>query len=223
MENQDRKTRPTARLITFAVIGLLAGFIANWMISQKSPSSAPKIQLENATALFGQTRPLAPFTLMDQDGQPFGNERLQGRWSFFFFGYTHCPDVCPTTLVSLNEAMNKIATTENAKAPQVIFISVDPDRDDTDRLKGYVEYFNPDFLGLTGTPAAINVLTSTLGILHIKTPNPNDPQNYLVDHTATVLLINPKGELLALFGAPHHADKIAADFNRLRTYYEEQS
>lgn len=222
MEKQDRKSKPTARLITFAVIGLLAGFIANWIISQDSPSSAPAIQLENATALFGQTRPLSPFTLMDQDGQPFGNERLQGQWSFLFFGYTHCPDVCPTTLTSLNEAMGLIAASGNTKDTQVIFISVDPDRDDIDQLKDYVKYFNPNFLGLTGTPAAIDALTSALGILHIKAPNPNDPKNYLVDHTATVLLVNPKGELLALFGAPHHADKISADFNSLRTYYEEQ-
>jgi protein SCO1/2 len=83
-----------------------------------------------------------------------------------------------------------------------------------------VKFFNPEFIGLTGTQEAIDGLTRDLGILHVKVDNPNDPDSYLMDHSASVLLIGPEGDLRALFGAPHQADQIAEGFHKLREYHE---
>ncbi len=200
-----------------AVIAMLAGITANWLIIKgKTPAAAP--QLKAGTALFGQTRPLPQFSLLDQNGQPFNNDRLQNRWSFFFFGYTHCPDICPMTLATLATMMKTITSTSKVENTQVIFVSVDPERDTQPQLKTYVEHFNPKFIGVTGDPAAIDKLTSNLGILHVKTPNPNDPNNYLVDHTASILLVGPSGHIMAIFGAPHEAHMLAEDFHTLNEH-----
>jgi protein SCO1/2 len=219
MEKQNTTRNRKTKLVSIAAVALLAGIIANWLLNPtSSQNQLPK--LENATALPSQARLLPPFTLLDQDGQPFGNERLQGHWSFMFFGYTHCPDICPTTLATLNQTMEQITQLGDADKTQVVFVSVDPERDIQDKLKGYVKFFNPEFIGLTGTQEAIDGLTRDLGILHVKADNPNDPNSYLMDHTASVLLIGPEGDLRALFGAPHQADQIAEDFHKLREYHE---
>ncbi len=221
METQKSNTKRTARLAMLAIVALLAGVTASWLMSHTPADKSPALELQAGTALIGQTRPLPPFTLLDHSGQPFGNEQLNGKWSFMFFGYTHCPDVCPTTMSTLNETMGNIARNGDDQNTQVIFVSVDPERDKLEQLDGYVRYFNPDFIGLTGTPAALKGLTNDLGILHLKVPNPNDPNNYLVDHTASILLVGPQGQLLALFGAPHQASKLADDFHTLRQYHEQ--
>jgi protein SCO1/2 len=221
MEMQKTNTKRTARLVTLAIVALIAGVTASWLLSHAPDDKAQALKLQAGTALIGQTRPLPPFTLLDQKGQPFGNERLNGKWSFIFFGYTHCPDVCPTTMSTLNEAMGNITQNGDEQNTQVLFISVDPERDKLEQLDGYVKYFNPDFIGLTGTPAALNGLTMDLGILHLKVPNPNDPDNYLVDHSASILLVDPQGHLLALFGAPHQASLLADDFHTLRQYLDQ--
>jgi protein SCO1/2 len=206
-------------LTVVAVFALLLGAMAGWLLSKGSlPATGP--QLTSGTPLYGEVRPLPDFSLLDQAGQPFENDRFKNRWSFVFFGYTHCPDICPTTLAILKDTLQAIERDGDHVRVQVVFITVDPERDDPSRLKSYVKYFHPQFIGVTGTPAAIDALTSNLGILHMKTPNPNDPENYLVDHTVTILLIDPEGHLVALFGAPHNAKSLADDFHTLRQYYK---
>lgn len=221
METQKTKTKHTVRLAMLAILALLAGITAAWLLNPTPADKASALKLQSGTALIGQTRPLPPFTLLDHKGQSFGNDQLLGKWSFMFFGYTHCPDVCPTTMNTLNETMENVARNGDANATQVIFVSVDPERDKLEPLEGYVRYFNPDFIGLTGSAEAIKGLTSELGILHLKVPNPKDPDNYLVDHTASILLVGPQGQLLALFGAPHQASQLADDLHTLRQYHEE--
>ena len=208
----------TLRLFVVAILALALGATAGWFLSRgNAPATGP--QLSSGTPLYGQGRPLPDFSLLDQEGQPFESDRFQNRWSFVFFGYTHCPDICPTTLATLKDTLQAIESDDQVRA-QVVFVSVDPERDDPPQLKSYVKYFHPQFIGVTGKPAAIDALTSNLGILHMKAPNPNDPENYLVDHTATILLIGPEGHVVALFGAPHNAKSMAQDFLALRQYYE---
>jgi protein SCO1/2 len=220
MMNHNRtqsKRLPT--LAWVALLALLAGAAASWLFHTVGGQKTPPT-LQAATALWEQSRPLADFSLVDQNGLPFTNKRLQGQWSFLYFGYIHCPDVCPTTLATLNKAFNLIAKNRDQQNTQIIFVSVDPERDGAEQLKSYVEYFNPQFIGLTGKPAELDGLTSNLGIVHAKIANTADPTNYLVDHSASVLLVDPKGRLTALFGAPQQAKTLADDFHRLRRYYE---
>ena len=220
MHKQHTKAKNISTLAIVAALALLAGATASWLFSQTNGSNnAPT--LKAATALLEQARPLPSFSLVDQNGRQFGNEQLQGHWSFMFFGYTHCPDVCPTTLATLNDTLNAIAQNNDQRNTQVVFVSVDPERDSHKQLKSYIEYFNPEFIGLTGNPSELDGLASSLGILRAKVENPADPANYLVDHSATVLLIGPEGQLVALFSAPHEAVTLADDFHNLRRYYEE--
>jgi protein SCO1/2 len=103
--------------------------------------------------------------------------------------------------------------------PLGLFVSVDPQRDTPDRLAEYVAYFDPDFMGVTGDPEQLRTLTRQLGILYLKTPGDNE-EDYLIDHSAGIILFDPQGKFHALFNVPHDADKIAGDFLKIRDYYE---
>lgn len=214
------RSKTLAFTAILAVLGLLAGIFSAWAINQ-SPERPP--QLQTATPLGEQARPLPKFSLVDHNGETFGKPRVKDHWSFLFFGYTHCPDICPTTLNALDQAMQTIEKNSEDADPRVVFISVDPARDTPEKLQDYVSYFNPEFIGVTGEPAALRTLTSDLGIVSAKILNPrdskNDPDNYLVDHSASIMLIDPQGRLAAVFGAPHEPDSLAADFLELRDYY----
>ena len=153
------------------------------------------------------------FALTTHLNMPFTLESLQEKWTFLFFGYTHCPDVCPTTLHTMTQVIQKIA--ENGQFNfQVVFVSIDPERDTTERLAQYVPYFDKSFIGVTGKQADLDNLTQQLGILHLRVESEGGG-GYLMDHTASILLVDPNGQLRALFSAPHHAGEIVEDFNKI--------
>ena len=158
-------------------------------------------------------RPLPEFTLTDQAGAPFDLARVKGHWTLMFFGFTHCPDVCPTTLAMLAQVEKMVAAAPAAVTPQVVLISVDPERDTPAKLATYVKYFSPTFTGVTGPVAAIDDFTRALGIPVARTSLPNG--DYTVDHSAAILLFDPQGSMHALFSAPHSAELIAADYRRI--------
>jgi len=166
---------------------------------------------------FREARALQPFELVDHTGKAFTNNALMGHWSFIFFGYTHCPDVCPTTLSVLNSVATRLR--DQADPVRYIFISVDPERDTPDKMGQFVSYFNADFIGVTGTTEAISQLTQQLGVIAARVDDAVDAENYLVDHTASILLIDPDGRFHALFSPPLKAEDIAADFIRIAQVY----
>jgi len=129
-----------------------------------------------------------------------------------FFGFTHCPDVCPTTLFTLARSIDLLRDLPAADIPQVILVSVDPGRDTPETLASYVPYFHPDFLGITGDMAAILALTQAMGVAFAYTPIEGPDGGYAVDHTASIFLVNPAGQLTAIFGTPHSAEDIAHDY-----------
>jgi protein SCO1/2 len=205
-------------VISISLLAAIAGMITGCINERIGASQPPRLQA--ATSFLEQAKPLPTFSLVDDAGKPFNNERLAGQWHFMFFGYTHCPDICPTTLSILNAAMRSVPEQEGADGMKVVFVSVDPQRDTIDTLKKYVDYFNPAFVAVTGKQGALNNLTDALGILHTRTPNANSEGAYLVDHSASILLIDPEGKLVALFSPPHKAQWLASDFLKLRRYYE---
>ena len=158
-------------------------------------------------------RPLPPLALVDQDNQPFDADRLRGRWSFVFFGFTSCPDACPTTMTALAQTRKLLADLPEQARPQVVMISVDPERDTPERLAAYVKAFDPGFLGATGTKPAIDELAQRMGVL--VATRPLDGDNYTVDHSTSVFLVDPDGALRALFSTPHTPKLIAADYRRI--------
>ena len=199
--------------IFIAFIALWLGYSLNSYLSQRSTTETPQlVELAGGTALIGQEKPLPAFQLTDKNNQPFTLDNFKGYWSYLFFGYTHCPDVCPAALQIMNQTLQQLAPDE----AQAVFISVDPERDSVDKLKQYVEFFNPDMTGATGEPEAINALAKNIGIIYQRTENPADKDNYLVDHSASILLINPRAELVAVLSPPHDAKTMAADLRTVK-------
>jgi len=155
---------------------------------------------------------LSDFNLTADDGTIFNLETLKGQWNLLFFGYTHCPDVCPLTLHQLGQA-KKALNESMQNSLNIIMISVDPDRDSTEILHQYVNSFNQKVIGATGTINEINKLTSQLGIFHMA--NKEEGQNYSVSHSAAVVMINKNAEFHAVFSAPHSTESFITDLPKI--------
>jgi protein SCO1/2 len=176
-------------------------------------------QLQQGT-LLPSPKPIAEFSLIDQTGAPFTLENLQQQWTFVFFGYTQCPDVCPTSLSMLGQVMRLLEKEPALETlPHGLFVSVDPQRDTPEMLAGFVPYFYPEFTGATGSPEELKKLTRQLGILYAKSEGSGE-SDYLMDHSAAIILFNPEGKYHALFNVPHDPKLIASEFVIIRNYYE---
>jgi len=152
---------------------------------------------------------LPDFTLLDHDGATVNGKVFEGRWDLVFFGFTNCPDVCPTTLQVLAQARKQLAEQGQDPLPRIVLVSVDPERDTPEILGKYVSLFGDDNLGITGDLEEIGKLTEALGIYFARAPAENG--NYSVDHSTVVLVINPEGRFQALFSAPHQVEDIVHD------------
>lgn len=206
-----------ALFAALVLVAAVAGFLAATFLTPRVSNVLP----ENMSAtVWPEPKPVPAFTLIDHKGQTFNRDRLLGHWNFLFFGYTHCPDVCPTTLALLNGVASKLADKPGSGSlPQFVFISVDPERDTPQRLAEYVPYFNQDFIGVTGDEAHLKGLTTPLGVMYMRAPEQTGT-GYLVDHSASILLVDPEGRFHAVFSAPHDLDAIVRDFLVIRQHYD---
>ena len=152
---------------------------------------------------YPEYRPLSAFVLLDNEGVTIDETIFEGRWTLVFFGFTYCPDICPTTMGVLARATSKMSD-----PPAVILVSVDPERDTASSMDAYVRSFSPTFRGLTGEFDQIVLLASQLNVAFGKVPGP-DPEGYLVDHSASIAVINPKGEHVGFIKSPHGELNIA--------------
>jgi len=151
--------------------------------------------------------------LTDHNGRPVSLETFKGKWVVLFFGYTHCPDVCPTTLSDMAQAM-KLLGPEAGGRLQVLFASVDPERDTAEILQAYVPYFHPDFLGLRGTPAEVAQAAKEFRVMYRKHVEPG-ASSYLVDHSAGSYVLGPDGRLRLYLPFAHPPQDIASDLRAL--------
>lgn len=193
-----------------AFMALVTGLTANRILS---PAVMTQDQLnENGLFVYELPRRFSSFALTDQDGQPFSQERLEGKWSLLFFGYTFCPDICPITLASIRQFEQLLAEVEPDAAAQlqVAMISVDPDRDTLEKLGQYVAYFGEDYIGATGPYIDIFNLARQLNIAFGYVPQDDD--SYLVNHSGEVVLINPEGDFHGFFKVPQDPQKMALTF-----------
>ena len=156
-----------------------------------------------------QPAALPQFRLRDQDGAEFLRESFDDRWSLVFFGFTHCPDICPATLQQLAVARSRVLRQAANTFPEIVLISVDPERDTPEVLAEYVGHFGDGVTGVTGTLDEIRKLTSSLGIYFEKSFR--DAGDYGVDHSAVVIVINKSAEFHGLFSAPHNIDHFVTD------------
>jgi len=151
-----------------------------------------------------------PFHLEDQNGKPVSDEDMKGRPFLVFFGFTHCPDICPTTLFDISEVMRRLG--EDADRTGALFITVDPDRDTPAKLKDYLSDFDPHLRGLTGDPAAINAAIKAYRVYAKKIPLEGD--DYTMDHTAVVYLMDKDGHFVAPFNLKRTPEAAAAELRR---------
>lgn len=156
-----------------------------------------------------------PFTLTDQDGRRVSDRDFAGRFRIVYFGFSHCPDVCPTDLALIGQALDRLEKRRPAAAARVqpIFITVDPERDTPAALKPYVAAFHPRLIGLTGTPAEIAGVATRFGIYHSK-EEPRAGGGYNVQHSRHVLLFGPRGEPIAILPHERGPDAMAAELER---------
>lgn len=156
-------------------------------------------------------RALPALTLQRADGTIWSSDETRGRISIFFFGYTHCPDVCPLTLSRANQIAQRLGA--DVDEVDVYFITVDPERDTPDRLGRYVSQFNPAFIALSGTAGQLEAARAAFGVIAVRQPGPGD--SYAVDHTASSYLIDASGSIRFIYPHDAPAEDVVADIDRL--------
>ena len=184
-----------------------------WRIEAARAPQAPAPRLLTGT-YFAPSRELPDFSLIDTQGRAFGNQNLRGHWSLLFFGYTNCPDFCPTTLTTLAALEKRLRAAHAPVRPRVIFVSVDAKRDTPLQLAKYVPYFDPEFIGLTAADQpAIEAVARKLGVGVIIQPRADG--GYTVDHSGEIFVLDPEGRLNAILTGPFTPAALQGDFERI--------
>jgi protein SCO1/2 len=195
------------------LVALAAGVYVGYLSLGRTPPAPPR----TAALLLADPKPLPDFLLTDTAGTAFTRRELMGHWSLLYFGYTHCPDACPTTLMDLDHMLAALGKTKDAVPPRVYFVSVDPKRDNLGLLRNYTLYFNPAFVGVTGELEQLRALTAPLGVDFSYDPA-NQTGNYAVNHSVAVILVDPQAEETAVFTPPLVPERMAADFRAIVDY-----
>src|ERR1700681_1278945 len=184
----NRRMATQSKYLSFALVGIVgvAGIAASVLWRH-----APAVELTTGTFIT-PSRALPDFSLIDQQGRPFGSANLHSHWSMVFFGYTNCPDLCPTTLTTLAAMQKRLRAAKAPVLPQVIFVSVDAKRDTPAQMAKYVPYFDPGFIGLTAADQpSIEAVAKQLGVSVIIEPAAGG--NYTVDHSGALFVLGPDG------------------------------
>ena len=210
-----------SRNIKLTIVGLLlfitvivAGFV--YRVSLPRIMTASEMSA-NGLYLLETPRNIGEFDLIDHHGNPFNPGRLEGQWTLVFFGFTHCPDICPTTMTFLNTFLESLEGTE-AQDPQVVMVSVDPARDTVQQLADYMPYFNSDFIGVTGEFLDIHRFATKLNTPFRKVMD--EDGSYQVDHSSNIVLINPRGDYHGFFRAPLDLAKMKVTYRSARFIWD---
>ena len=169
-------------------------------------------QTERAT-LLPQPRALGVLALVGQDGNPLPADFFVGHWTLVFFGFTRCPDICPTTLATLAQASKQLADLPLTQRPRVLLVTIDPERDPPEHLAAYVHFFDPDFMGASGSLEATAAAAAAFGVPYSKVAMPDG--GYTMDHGSGIFVVGPSGGIDAYLSAPHDAAVIARDYRRI--------
>ncbi|MBA6363612.1 SCO family protein [Colwellia sp. BRX8-4] len=205
--------------LLYVIVALVAGAVGFFVFQKATVLPQPEHAL-----YYQQVREVKPFQLTNHHNQAFTKEQLANKWSWVFLGYTSCPDVCPTTLQELNFVYDDLKAI--SKDTQILLVSVDPSRDTPEKLAQYIAYFNEEFIALTGDHGVLFPFARNLGMMYaINEPESDEADNngYLVDHSASLVLINPQGDIAAIF-KPRQAlgvlptidgEKLVSDFAKI--------
>lgn len=194
---RKRGIRRTVALVLLAVVFVIGALVFN---VTRTPVIDREALREQGAVLLEQPRRFTDFELVDHRGESFTRDNFKGKWTFIFFGFTHCPDICPLALADLSRLVNELPA-ELAQQTQVLMVSLDPGRDTPEVLADYVPYFHEDFIGATGEFLTIRRFANELNVAFAKVTQGDD---YTVDHSGHITLINPKGDYHAIFSSPFH-------------------
>ena len=213
-ESRQRGVRWTI----FGVVVFMALVVASFIHRVGEPRIMSLAETRaNGLFLFDTPRDPGDFALIDHRGASFTRDNLVGQWTLIFFGFTHCPDICPTTLAELAQLKAQLADTE-AGATRVVMLSVDPARDTPERLAQYVPYFHPDFVGGTGE---FTEILSVAQRLHAPFRHVIEPDgSYQMEHSANVILMNPRGDYHGFFRAPLDIPKMRVTLRSTQYLWE---
>lgn len=178
-------------------------------------STAPALQVDGT--VLAPPRVLNDFAFTDQFGHPFTKASLLGHWNILFMGFSNCGMICPTTLSELAK-MYKVQekTLSPEQLPQVVMISVDPERDTVLRMKHYVKAFDPHFVGVRGTEEQTRAMAHQLSAVYMKMQEKGkDAHHYWINHSAELMIVDPEGHLRAFLSYPHHADELVQDYKKI--------
>ena len=202
------------RRTVFLILLFVAVILGSFIYTKVKPHALSDAELRaNNAYLFKAARDIGDFRLTDDNGQPFTPADLRGKWSLLFFGYTYCPDVCPTTMAQLNQFYKQLEK-KYAANTQIVMVSVDPARDDAAKLHEYVRYFNPQFRGVTGEFTALQKFATTLNVAFSKIAGDGD--HYQVQHSDNIAIIDPQGHYIGLFKGPHELSKLLINYRSIR-------
>jgi protein SCO1/2 len=204
----------TLRIVVLVIVAFAAGLLLARLLA---PGHSPPPATEVATVL-STPRALPTLELNDQDGRALGPDFFRGHWTLVFFGFTQCPDICPTTLATLAQATQELEDLPAPQRPRVLLVSVDPERDTPDILAPYVRFFDPDFMAARGSPEATAEAAAAFAVPYAKVSLPDG--GYTLEHGSGLFLVGPAGELLGYFSAPHDAGKIARDYRSIVRWAE---
>ncbi|WP_102944509.1 SCO family protein [Stenotrophomonas sp. VV52] len=200
------------------LIALAAGL--GLVVAQKvfGPAPAGNRPATESITFYPQPRPLPDFNLGQSDGTRLIPGELKGHWTLVFLGFLACPDICPTTLADLAQAQKQWETLPDTLRPRLVFVSVDPERDTPARLGEYVHAFHKDTLAATADVPSLERFATSLGFVFQKVPGKDfetNPQDYTLEHSASLAVLDPEGNLAGLIRPPFYAQAIARDLNLL--------
>jgi len=205
-------TQKNIKLTVWALVAVMVVFIVGVTHKILSPRIMSKHELSaNGAIVFDKPRIIPEFNLIDQQGQAFTKEQLKGQWTLVFFGFTTCPDICPTTLASLSKVYGKLNDDIRDKT-QIVLLSVDPARDTPEKLEEYVGFFNKNFVGVTGDFFEVKSLADKLNVAFNKVVTGDD---YTIDHSAHLVLINPYGDYHGIFKPPFELARLKVTYQSI--------
>lgn len=208
--SQSRSIKLTVALVLAFITFIVAGFV--YRVQQPRVMTTIEMKI-NGLYLFEKPRNFGEVPLIDHHGAAFTEARFKDKWTLVFFGFTYCPDICPTTMAFLNEFVASLEGTE-VEDTEVVMVSVDPARDTVEQLASYVPFFNQEFVGVTGEFLDVHRFATSLNTPFRKVPGQGE--DYQVDHSSNVVLINPKGDYHGFFKAPLDQAKMKVTYRSAR-------
>ena len=220
MRNQEQQTeftgahrrgiRLTVALVLIFIVAVVGSFVYTMIKPRGLSDSALRA---NNAFMFDAVRDIGDFALIDDNGEPFAPADLKDKWSLLFFGFTYCPDICPTAMAQLSQFYKELDE-QYVGDTQIIMVSVDPARDDVAKLHEYVRYFNPQFRGVTGEFLALQKFATSLNVPFAKVPGGGE--NYQIEHSGNIAIIDPQGHYIGFFKSPHELAKLHANYRSIR-------